>query len=53
MMILVKEDIVVEEVEYGDGVAETLSVVIKIKQNEKKKENYCDAHTTKNYCMGD
>ncbi len=36
VMILVKEDIVVEEVEYGDGMAETLSVVIKIKQNEKK-----------------
>ncbi len=47
VMILVKEDIVVEEVEYGDGMAETLSVVIKIKENEKK-ESYCDVHITKN-----
>ncbi len=47
VMILVKEDIVVEEVEYSDGMAETLSVVIKIKGSEKK-ESYCDVHTTKN-----
>ncbi len=36
VMILAKEDIVVEEVECGDGMAETLSVVIKIKGSEKK-----------------
>ncbi len=36
VMILVKEDIV-EEVEYGDGMAETLSVMIKIKKSEKRK----------------
>ncbi len=36
VMILVKEDIVVEEVEYGDGMMETLSVVIKIKGSKKK-----------------
>ena len=29
VMILVKEDIVVEQVEYGDGMEETMSVVIK------------------------
>ncbi len=36
-MIAVKEDIVVEEVEYGDGMAETLSVVIEIKGSEKRR----------------
>ncbi len=36
VMILVEEDIVVEEVECGDAMAET-SVVIKIKGNEKRK----------------
>ena len=36
-MILVKEDIMVEEVEYGDGMAETMSVVIKIKGSERRK----------------
>ncbi len=36
-VILEKEDIVVEEVEYGDGMAETMSVVVKIKGGEKRK----------------
>ncbi len=37
VIILVKENIVVEEVEFGDGMVETLSVVIKIKGSEKRK----------------
>ena len=37
VMILVKEDIFVEEVEYGDGMAETLSIVIKIEGNARRK----------------
>ncbi len=37
VMMVVKENIVVEEVEYGDGMVETLSVVIKIKGSEKRK----------------
>ena len=37
VMLLVKEDIVVEEVEYGDGLAEIASVIIRTGGSEKRK----------------
>ena len=37
VLILVKDDILVEEVEFGDGMAEVLSIVIKTNGKERRK----------------
>ena len=37
VLILVKDDILVEEVEFGDGMAETMGIVIKTKGGERRK----------------
>lgn len=37
VMILVSEDVIVEKMEYGDGMAKTMSIVIMIKGNQEEK----------------
>lgn len=46
-MIPVKEDIIVEDAEYSDGMMDTNSIVIKIKGKQRRKIIVTYIHTTK------